>query len=387
MESELDYLIGKYFGNACSREELTRLIELAAEDSDRLSEALRSKWDEMLLDGEEYREYRTVLSDRILKDAEAPVRYMHRKGRIYRAAVAAAVIVVGFGVVWIFRSGIGKGPTPLARAATVATHGQPGGNRATLTLNDGSAINLASASNGTLAQQGDVKVRKVGEGIAYTPSGMKAAVGYNIVSTPRGGEYQVELADGTKVWLNAASSLRYPTAFIGNERIVELTGEAYFEVKHDAAKPFHVKVKNGDIEDLGTEFDINAYDDESFVTTTVVNGSVSFDPADDKRIFHLSAGEQAIAGVRDINVNRAADLDAVTAWKEGNFIFNGTSLGEIMKQIARWYDLQVQFEGPYQDRTFSGIVSRKSPLSEVLDIMRNAQIKFQQEGNTLVVRQ
>ena len=387
MEGELHFLIEKYFNNACSREELDRLFELASDGSDQLSEALRLHWNQTELDGEDYREYRATLFDLIPMHVGAPVRSMHRTRRFFRVAVVAAALVITLAVVWISSNRQGGVAKRLPRTAAVAAGIEPGGKRAILTLSDGKTINLAAAANGALAQQGDAKISKVGESIAYSANGLNSAVVYNTISTPRGGEYQLEMADGTKVWLNAASSLSYPTGFTGKDRTVELTGEAYFEVKHDASMPFHVKVKNADIEDLGTAFDINAYDDEPVLTTTVINGSVSFDPINDKRSFQVSAGQQVTAGSRDILVNTSADLDAVTAWKEGNFVFNSTSLEEIMRQIARWYDLRVQFEGSYQTRTFSGIVSRNSPLSEVLDIMKHAQIKFQEEGNVLIVGQ
>jgi transmembrane sensor len=262
----------------------------------------------------------------------------------------------------------------------------PGGNKAILTLNDGSTIVLDSAANGTLAQQGNAKVLKTNNGqLAYNIINEKSTeVLYNTLATPRGGQYQLLLPDGSKVWLNATSSIRYPTAFIGNERKVEITGEAYFEVSKDASKKFLVTANGATTEVLGTHFNVNAYNDESAMKITLLEGSVKVT----NDIFYaiLSPGQQAkINQDKKVEVNKNIDEDEVMAWKNGWFQFNSLQVEDIMRQISRWYDVEVAYETKSNQKHFSGIVSRNSNVSEVLKIMEQAGIKFKIEGKKITV--
>lgn len=218
---------------------------------------------------------------------------------------------------------------------------KPGGNKAILILADGSKITLDSAGKGELAIQANALIEKPAEGeLAYTEDNQKKAteVLFNMVSTPKGGQYQVLLSDGTKVWLNAASSLKFPTSFPGNEREVELQGEAYFEVSKNADKPFHVLVNDMRVEVLGTHFNIMAYDNESVIKTTLLEGSVKVRKGESTQI--LEPGQQAqLQQNETIKLVKDADLAETMAWKNGLFKFNDLTIDEIMHQVERWYDI------------------------------------------------
>lgn len=262
----------------------------------------------------------------------------------------------------------------------------PGGNKAMLMLSDGSVIALNDAENGTLAQQGGTKVVKLADGeLAYeTEKRQATAEVFNTIVTPRGGKYQLTLPDGSKVWMNAASTLRYPTAFNGETREVFLTGEAYFEVAHNPAQPFHVQLNSMKVEVLGTHFNVMAYENEAAIATTLVEGSVRVSsPSQQMR---LKPGQQAL-GENDGNMKMISDVDIqqVLAWKNGYFQFNNERFDRLMRQIERWYNVSVVYKGTVPDRNFGGKISRSSPLDDVLKALELSDIKFRIEGKTIVV--
>ena len=264
----------------------------------------------------------------------------------------------------------------------------PGGNKAILTLANGTNIILDSAQNGMLTKQGNAKVIKLQNGkVAYQKreNGHVAKVEYNTITTPRGGQYQLVLADGSKVWLNAASSIHFPTAFTGNERNVEITGEAYFEVEHIATMPFHVKVNNADVAVMGTHFNINAYDDEGVMKTTLLEGSVKVSKGNES-IF-ITPGEQAEVSnsSNNIEVKKDVDLDEVVAWKNGYFYFNQASVQTVMNQLSRWYDVDIQYTGTIPKRQFDGEMQRSLTLSQVLKLLSQNKVNFQIEGKKIII--
>ena len=209
---------------------------------------------------------------------------------------------------------------------------------------------------------------------------------YNTIITPKGGQYQVVLEDGTHVWLNAASSLKYPDTFNEKERVVELTGEAYFEVAHMAAKPFKVVSKDQLVEVLGTHFNVNTYLDEPDVKTTLLEGSVKVSPlsGNHKSGLILKPGEQAVNTTNRI-VKSQADTEEAIAWKNGFFQFEDASLETVMRQIARWYDLEVEYNGKISKRVFNGKVYRNMSLSKVLSVLSFSKINYKVEGKKLIV--
>lgn len=265
----------------------------------------------------------------------------------------------------------------------------PGKDNAVLTLGDGTTIVLDSAANGTLAQQGNIKVLKINGQIAYnkTDGKMDKPV-YNTVATSNGNQYQLILTDGSKVWLNAASSIRFPTAFTGNERKVEITGEAYFEVAKDAAKPFRVEFDNqsggkGEVEVLGTHFNINAYPDEPNSKTTLLEGSVKIKNANSMQM--LSPGQQALLSPGGISLKKDIDVSQVVAWKDGYFVFNDVDIHTLMRQVQRWYDVDVSFDGKISEDGYTGKISRDVPLSKFLHVLELNEIHIKKEGRKVVI--
>jgi transmembrane sensor len=302
-----------------------------------------------------------------------------------RLAVAAVLVLVGCGAYLLYSR------APAVTVASVTHDLPPGGNKAVLTLANGSQILLDSAANGTLAQQGSVNVMKTDSGrLAYTASNEKPnTVLYNTLKTPRGGQYQLVLPDGSKVWLNAASSIRYPVLFSGPDREVEVSGEAYFEVAKSATNPFRVKI--GDkavIEVLGTEFNVNAYEDEPAVRTTLLQGSVKVLSAGGGNApVLLAPGQQAalFAG-NPIKLLSGVDVNQVVAWKNGLFSFDKADLPTVLRQLARWYDFDVVYEGDVKPRHFGGKIERDLNLSEVLGVLQQTKVHFIIENRKLKVK-
>jgi len=264
---------------------------------------------------------------------------------------------------------------------------KPGGNKAILILADGSKITLDSAGKGELAIQANALIEKPAEGeLAYTEDNQKKAteVLFNMVSTPKGGQYQVLLSDGTKVWLNAASSLKFPTSFPGNEREVELQGEAYFEVSKNADKPFHVLVNDMRVEVLGTHFNIMAYDNESVIKTTLLEGSVKVRKGESTQI--LEPGQQAqLQQNETIKLVKDADLAETMAWKNGLFKFNDLTIDEIMHQVERWYDISFKYEGKVPDH-FVSTLPRNMTMIQLFKILEETgKVHFIIDGKNVTV--
>jgi hypothetical protein len=263
----------------------------------------------------------------------------------------------------------------------------PGGNKAILTLANGHKIILSATKNGVVARQGNTQINKTSEGEVIYEAGALPInqSSYNTMTTPRGGQYHLVLADHTNVWLNAASSIKFPVAFNGKYREVEITGEAYFEVAHDAAKPFRVLTNGQAVEVLGTHFNINAYPDEANTQTTLLEGSVKITKGNNFAI--VRPGQQAITStgtnkIECLKVNTAV----VVAWKEGYFRFDNSDLPIIMRQFSRWYNIEVEYEGSsLGDQYFKGKISRASSLSRVLKILEAGGIHFKIKDNKLIV--
>ncbi len=274
----------------------------------------------------------------------------------------------------------------------------PGTDQAVLTLADGTKINLATADNGLLSDHGGIEVTKVNDGtLSYKVKGSKfKASGYHTITTPRGGKYKVILSDGTKVWLNAGSSLSYLASLNkgGVARKVKMNGEAYFEVKKDAAHPFMVSTDLQDLEVLGTHFNVSAYTEDSVVKTTLVEGSVrisAISPNDEGGLSHrsgviLKPNQQATLFQNNIEVAEVDTEDAV-GWKNGDFVFQDESLGSIMPEISRWYDVSVVYQDKdLANKVFGAVISRSKTLSEVLSALeKTGNVHFKIEGRTVTV--
>ncbi|SFB90333.1 FecR family protein [Spirosoma endophyticum] len=325
--------------------------------------------------------------------------------------VAAALVIVISGLL-VYQ--VVYKDTPTQPVAQQLNDILPGGNKAVLTLADASQINLDDATNGEIARQSDMVITKTADGqLVYDLSKATAAsssqrvpvVAYNTITTPRGGKFRVILPDGSKVWLNAASSLKYPTKFLSHERQVELNGEAYFEITHvktspNVARPFRVCSEGQVVEVLGTHFNINSYSDEKSVKTTLLEGkvkviktlaNVSSNRPNGKTAsaLILKPGEQAqlASGNRpNLNLIAQADLEEAVAWKNGQFHFKDTDLPTIMRQIARWYDVKVGYQGKIPDMKFRGRISRDVPLSQIFQILQLSGVNFKLDGRKITVK-
>jgi ferric-dicitrate binding protein FerR (iron transport regulator) len=336
------------------------------------------------------------------------VRFIQRK---FWWAAAVFVLLAG-GAYFFFLNNKPKKEIEVAKTKTQPNDVAPGGNKAVLTLANGTTINLDDVSNGMVAQQGNAKVVKSGDGqLVYDAKALTSPersrmdhspLSYNTLSTPKGGQYQLVLPDGSKVWLNAASSIRYPTAFTGSERRVEITGEAYFEVSKVLDSrgqniSFAVDILpstggtgGGRVEVLGTHFNINAYDDEEAMKTTLLEGKVKVSSAiGNERSAILKPGEQAVQtrAHSRFTIDHSPDLDQVMAWKNGLFHFEHADLKTVMRQLARWYDVDIIYKNPAQksDPLFIDM-SRNANLSDVLKALEvSGSARFSIEGKKIIV--
>ena len=311
-----------------------------------------------------------------------------RRGRVRRiigwsvaASLLIAVAIGGLSKRFV------KVDSPVPVVAKTAQPVLPGRNTATLTLSNGQQILLDSTGSGDIAMQGGVRLVKTDDkSISYTASNKEAREGvvYNTLSTPRSGQYQLVLPDGTHVWLNNVSTLRYPTSFQGKDRTVELTGEAYFEIARDATKPFFVKVKSETVEVLGTSFNIMAYEEEGGIQTTLLSGVVRVNAGEAS--VKLKPDEQArFTGAEGLKVIKGVPSQDIVSWKNGVFYFGRASLVEVMRQLARWYDVDVVYQGKVPDIEFGGKIDRSLPLNELLNFLDKNQVHFHLEGRKIIV--
>jgi len=298
-----------------------------------------------------------------------------------RIAVAASILVcIAIGLVY-YQYNQRKDDTRLAAIV-------PGSNKAVLTLSDGSKIDLSDISKGTLAKQSGITITKTADGeLVYTVVENKSTneLQFNTIETPRGGQYQISLPDGTKVWLNASSSLIYPTSFGAGERKVKLQGEAYFEVMHDKTRQFKVMSNDQIITVLGTHFNVSAYKDDHRIVTTLLQGKVRVQLNDLDVYAELSPGEQSILVGHNFSVEKIDNDDAI-AWKNNSFVFDNEELGSIMRKISRWYDVDVVCPPEMEKMPFSGTVSRNKNIRQALRIMElTGTVHFGVEGRRITV--
>lgn len=313
-----------------------------------------------------------------------------RQSVLLRAAVVVSLVSVSCLLYYLLagKNGEKKTATTAMVEEKPVKDVSPGNNKAILTLGDGSTIVLDSSLKGQLGVQGNAKLIKLDDGqLKYLESKngqRKHAVVYNTVVTPRGGQYQVVLADGSKVWLNASSSLKFPAEFVDSLREVEITGEAYFEIAHNAAKPFIVKVKNMNVRVLGTQFNIMAYDDESAINTTLLSGSLKVNSNESSKL--IKPGQQAkLKPTGDFQLVANADIEEAVAWKNGRFAFNNTDIKTIMRQVERWYNVDVVFERE-SDLHFTGELSRFVNVSQLLRKLElTNEVKFRIENGRITV--
>lgn len=328
---------------------------------------------------------------RLMEDAAAISPFETEKGPARRVwlkrfiAAAVLLIVAGTGV-WLLTGRMGQQQTSYQHIETPAGPDiLPGTNGAILTLGNGRRIVLDSAGSGVLATEGGTEVVQGESGVKYHghETHIQETI-YNTVQTPRGRQFRLVLADGTAVWLNAASSIRFPTAFHGRERRVEISGEAYFEVAKQAGSSFVVACRGMEVRVLGTHFNLQAYEDEATMETTLLEGSVKVAAAGQERM--LKPGEQSLVSEGgEIKIQHEVNTDAIMAWKNGYFSFDQTNLYAVMRQLARWYDVEIEYEGRIPDRRFGGEISRNSKASEVLRILEESSVHFRIEDKKIIV--
>jgi ferric-dicitrate binding protein FerR (iron transport regulator) len=259
----------------------------------------------------------------------------------------------------------------------------PGGDKAKLTFSDGSVFVLEDMANGTVREEKGLRVlKKDGQVTFELAENNSGQIFFNTITTPVGGKYQVVLPDGSKVWLNSASTLHFPSAFVKNERVVELTGEGYFEISKNQQKPFKVKVNEAVIEVLGTHFNVMAYANEGHLTTTLLEGSVKVNKGSKSQL--MVPGQQARIG-EDILLKNV-DVEEAVAWKNGLFYFNNADIATIIRQLERWYGIEAAYSGEISSKHFSGIISRDTELDKVLEMLSLTKtVRFKTEGRRIVV--
>jgi len=374
-------LIDKYLAGTCSAEEK------------QLVESWYNKWasSQKRMSGEpDYGNIQRMTYERL------PLKgRMHRTAWI-RVAAAAIVLLAVAGALYFYMSTIPHTETAMASVSAV----MPGSNKAILTLADGQKINLTDADSGEVAGQVGSRIVKQADGqLTYLDAtehrghGERYAnpVSYHTLKVPKGGQYRIQLSDGTKVWLNAASSLRYPSTFTGTERVVELTGEAYFEVAKAASSsskggktPFRVIANGQEVTVLGTHFNVHAYADEQATKTTLLEGKVRVSSMTKDISCLLQPGEEALFQDNRLQVGHA-DIEQATAWKNGYFLFRRVNIQSVMRQISRWYDIDVRYEGAVPQDEFVGKIPRNAPIEQVIRVLQLSNVHCRLENKKLII--
>ncbi|THU35810.1 DUF4974 domain-containing protein [Niastella caeni] len=379
------------------KQELIEMLQVASAERDIIP-ALEEIWEKMEDEGQFSDEQQQMMIRNILDryparslpdenevvPTMAPVHRVHFI-RKWWAVAASIAFIAGIGVYGWFQNKKGNSPAEIVRSTENV---QPGKTGTLLTLADGSKVLLDTIQNGNIALQGGV-VASIRNGVLlYEGTGSKVL--YNTISTPKGKQFQLKLSDGTNIWLNAESSIRYPIAFTGKERLIHVAGEVYLEVAHKASTPFRVDVNGSTwVEVLGTHFNVNAYENEGAVRTTLLQGSVKVgvNQANTQLFKVLSPGQQALMtkGNDPIRVYNDVNVAAVVAWKAGVFDFENVPLEEAMRQLARWYDIEVVYEQPVPRLQLGGTIKRSLPFTDVLYFLGNVGLRYKLEGNRKLV--
>jgi ferric-dicitrate binding protein FerR (iron transport regulator) len=387
---EIAPLLLKYLRDELTVEEEIRLNKWASE-SERNRVFLENISAEQILkiDADFNEEAIWAKINEAISRPEAPPSLVSEHRPFYRRFVAAALIVIILGAgTWLIWNNNRKAPVGNQNVSVYKNDVAPGGDKATLTLANGFTIILDTASKGKIVEEGNAKILKTENGqLAYAidPSLLSHEKQelFNTITTPRGGQYQLLLGDGTRVWLNAASSLRYPVYFTGRDREVELTGEAYFEVAKNPKLPFRVKVNGVAVEVLGTHFNIMAYSDEREIATTLLEGSVRITKGKDNSL--LKPGQQSLVDQNGIKIVENVNVDEVMSWQKGFFQFENADIKTIMRQVARWYDVDINFEGNIPDH-FNATIPRNvsvSKLFKVLELTEHIHFKIDDKKITV----
>ncbi|MGF7230972.1 FecR family protein [Arachidicoccus sp.] len=361
LSEDLKELIGKYLDGTATEEERSAVLQwYRSTDLSEVSIDVSSNMEASEIKNRISLKLQQHIKKQLQPNAGSWLRRM--------SAAALVLLLLGMGG-YFFLYRFSKS----TKVRSIAIHQDllPGHSGAILHLSDGKTIVLDSIQNGLVLQRGNLKIIKENGSLSYIGKCKEPL--YNTITTNRGRQWQLTLPDGSKAWLNAASSIKYPLTFDDKNRIVEITGEVYFEVIHNPRQPFIVKAGDKTIQDIGTAFNINDYKDEPVSKTTVIQGSVRISKAGQSAI--LRKGQQASIA-QDIRVSEAVNLEEVLAWKNGNFLFQDATLQEVMRTIGRWYNVSVQYEAHLPHELFNGKIPRALPASKVLDILKQSGIHF-----------
>jgi len=387
-EANFKQLLEEYTTGDISESGQKALFALLEQEKYRilLGHVLHEKWEQGSYEEKDNPKIASLIEQNVLskineKANVSRVRYISFFRR-YRTAVAIVFLFVITGAVWLLqrkgedRDDIGK--TDQVLEIDIA----PGTNGAILTLDNGEQIILDSVHDGLIARQGNSNIIKKEDGLSYQSNANGNAIVYNTITTPRGRQYpNLILADGSKVWLDAGSSIRFPVAFTGSQREVEITGQVWFDVVHNNEMPFKVIAKGVEINDLGTQFNVNAYGDEALLKVTLLQGIVRIQTST------LTPGQQAqVSSAGQLQLVNNVDLEEIMAWKNGYFNFHNADIKAVMRELSRWYDIDVSFEGNVPDQQFNGEIGRSLSLKEVLDGLAFTNVKFKiEEGRKLII--
>jgi len=385
-----------YNGTATAdeRDELFYIIQSATNDPE-LTALIHQAWEALevkdpLFDRAKSNDMLNNILQAAKEDEAKNIQLRTPKSSWIKLGMAAAIaFCLGTGA-YIYHNQKERISAPKTIAKAHVVHDAlPGSNKAILTLANGKTIVLDSAQNGLLAKEGNTKIKKTKNGQLVYQAGQTGAAqqaALNTVTTPRGGEYQLVLQDGSKVWLNSASSISFPAVFTGKTREVSITGEAYFEIAKNPAKPFRVKALNSVVEVLGTHFNMMAYNDEAEMKTTLLEGSVKI--VSGTATGMLKPGQQAVISKSgSLKVVDDVDVDDETAWKNGIFQFRDAGIETIMRQAARWYDVDISYAGIVPKREFNGRISRNVKASELLSMLSYSGVNFKIEDKHIIVLQ
>ncbi|MEO5893199.1 MAG: FecR domain-containing protein [Ferruginibacter sp.] len=402
MNKRITYLLGQYGKSELTPAETAELKLLFQNDpeGELIKESLQQMMQEATpatnLDEEHWKQLAMQLlqADKISnKEIEliTPVRRLPLQRRWIWAAASLVIAIAAGSYAWMQRGKITQQATVIQVPKATAPDVAPGKQGAILQLADGTQVVLDSLGNGVVAvQNGTQLVLKNGQ-LTYDPTGKSSEVPmYNTMSTPRGRQFRLSLPDSSQVWLNAGSSITYPTFFTGATRQVIVKGEAYFEIAKNPKMPFIVSINDkAKVEVLGTHFNINAYDEEASIQTTLLEGKIKMVAGQQNAL--LFPGQQAsiknlLSSNNRIELSKDVDIEKIMAWKDGLFNFEGLKLGEVMRQLSRWYDINVTYQAGIPDLQFVGEMSRNISLSGVLKGLQGAGVHFKiEEGRRLVV--
>ncbi len=402
-QKKLEQLLSLFVEGRITREDYDRLFDCIRENPhdgslmDAIDHAFQktSSYD-LLSPGEKELIYQNIIDDKQFEPAARKDLDLHPVSNLLiwrQLGIAVSILLIITTGLYFYAN-----RTPPSRVVKEGTASPqkvifPGGDKAVLTLSDGSRIILDNAKNGVLANQAGVSIQKTSDGMLLyafsnpssqsSPAALADNIIYNKIETPVGGKYQLNLPDGSKVWLNASSTLRFPALFSGNTREVELTGEAFFDVAKNTNKPFKVITKDQIVEVLGTQFNINSYWDEGPIKTTLIEGSVKIIYKD--QVVLLAPGQQFRPQNQNVKIV-GADTEEVVAWKNGYFLFKNEDIQSIMRKLSRWYDVEVNYDGKITAVGFGGNISRSKDISEVLEVLQltNA-VHFKIEGRRITV--